>query len=191
MYNPPGCGISRLRPLGYLDNKNPEEHGRYLRPWGEYVDVSLIKASDFPLFSRARAAKSARTQFGALCFRGSGKKTEVLLITSRDTGRWVIPKGWPKGLEQPMANVTREAWEEAGVTGKLGKELQGFYSYSKVMDDGMSMPCVVAVYPIRVEKMAETFPERGQRRRKWFSPKKAASRVAEPELAKLLRNFRG
>ncbi|KAJ55995.1 NUDIX hydrolase [Actibacterium mucosum KCTC 23349] len=151
----------------------------------------MIKASDFPLFAKAPASKSARTQFGALCYRGAGKKTEILLITSRDSGRWVVPKGWPKGKEDPAANVSREAWEEAGVVGKLGKSLLGFYSYSKVMDDGKAMPCVVAVYPIQVDKLSDKFPEMGQRRRKWFPSKKAASRVAEPELARLLKRFKG
>ncbi|MEN9850080.1 MAG: hypothetical protein RL128_243, partial [Pseudomonadota bacterium] len=61
----------------------------------------------------------ARTQYGALCWRMHRGKVEVLLITSRDTGRWVIPKGWPIDGLAPAQTAAREAWEEAGVEGDI------------------------------------------------------------------------
>ena len=130
------------------------------------------------------------TQYAALCFRVSGKgKVEVLLITSRDTGRWVIPKGWPiPGADAP-GGAAQEAWEEAGVTGDAAGPCLGLYSYDKVAGDGSLVPTVVAVFPIRVAKLAARWPEKADRRRKWFSPAKAARKVAEPELAALIAGF--
>lgn len=130
------------------------------------------------------------TQHAALCFRiGAKGKPEVLLITSRDTGRWVIPKGWPiKGLDA-AASAAQEAWEEAGVKGTIGADCLGLYSYGKVMDDASVLPTVVTVYPMQVTKLARKYPEVGHRRRKWFSTAKAAARVDEPELAELIARF--
>lgn len=135
-------------------------------------------------------AGDTRTQYGAVCWREGAAGPEVLLITSRDTGRWVIPKGWPiKGLP-PEGSAAREAWEEAGVEGKPDPRCIGLYSYDKLLDKPkgpqVQVPCVVAVYALKVNKLANSFPEAGQRRRKWFSPKKASGKVAEPELRDLL-----
>lgn len=130
------------------------------------------------------------TQYGALCYRVSPKgRVEVLLITSRDTGRWVIPKGWPIAGRDAAGGAAQEAWEEAGVRGRIEGACLGLFSYGKVTDDRSVLPTVVAVYPLRVESMAQDFPEQGKRRRKWFTPAKAAARVAEPELASLIAGF--
>lgn len=111
------------------------------------------------------------------------------MITSRDTGRWVIPKGWPiKGLS-PHESAAQEAWEEAGVEGKVHDRSLGRYSYTKRMEKADDVPCVVAVYPLKVRTLRDRFPEWAERRRKWMSPKKAAERVHEPELAYILRHF--
>ena len=129
------------------------------------------------------------TQCGALCWRMRGAGAEILLITSRDTGRWIIPKGWPiDGLSLAEAAAI-EAWEEAGVEG--GKELPalGAFSYRKGLEGDHAVSCVVEVFSFRVDRLAERFPEKGQRRRKWFSPKKAAKKVAEPELRRLILDF--
>ena len=130
------------------------------------------------------------TQYAALCFRLSGKrKIEILLITSRDTGRWVIPKGWPIDSADAPGGAAQEAWEEAGVKGDIAGPCIGLYSYDKVTADGGLLPTVVAVFPIRVTKLAARWPEKSDRKRKWFSPEKAARKVAEPELAALIAGF--
>ncbi|MEZ5732978.1 MAG: NUDIX hydrolase [Paracoccaceae bacterium] len=136
------------------------------------------------------APQEAMTQFAALCFRQKAKaKPEVLLITSRDTGRWVIPKGWPmKGKSGPEC-AEREAFEEAGVEGVLIPHCLGLFTYDKGLDDGALQPCVVSVFPIRVDRLHAIYPEHGQRRRRWFTPAKAAQKVAEPELAALIAAF--
>ncbi|MCB2115337.1 MAG: NUDIX hydrolase [Rhodobacteraceae bacterium] len=132
----------------------------------------------------------AASQTGALCYRVTKKRgPEVLLVTSRDTGRWVIPKGWMMKGKTPAEAALREAFEEAGVEGKVVDDLLGVYSYDKVLEGTAVQPCVVAVYPVAVARLISRFPERGQRERRWFKPKKAARKVAEPELSALLAGF--
>ena len=127
-----------------------------------------------------------RTQFGALCWRMHRGRVEVLLITSRDTGRWVIPKGWPMAGKDAAEAAAQEAWEEAGVSGEVGADAVGFYGYDKTRKTKEALPCVVSVFPLRVEGLAKRFPERKERRRRWFGAEKAAKLVAEPELQALL-----
>jgi 8-oxo-dGTP pyrophosphatase MutT (NUDIX family) len=127
-----------------------------------------------------------RSQYGALCWRMHRGRVEVLLITSLDTGRWVIPKGWPMEGRRPDEAAAQEAWEEAGVTGESGATALGLFSYDKARKSKEALPCVVTVYPLRVERLAARFPERAERRRRWFSADRAARLVAEPELRSML-----
>ena len=133
--------------------------------------------------------RDVRTQFAALPYRIVQGKPQVLLITSRETGRWIIPKGWPEDGMTAPESAAREAWEEAGIVGRMSETCLGIYSYLKALDSKDRLPIVVAVFPIKVGKLAKTFPETGQRKRKWFTRKKAAARVQEPELRLMLRNF--
>ena len=127
-----------------------------------------------------------RMQYGALCWRLGDTGTEVLLITSRDTGRWVIPKGWPMSGLTLGGAAAREAWEEAGVRGALDEGEIGAFCYDKLLKPGQALHCRVNVYGLRVSELADKFPERKMRRRKWFDHAKAARKVAEPELRGLL-----
>lgn len=128
------------------------------------------------------------SQYGALCVRTSRKTGEplVLLITSRDTGRWVIPKGWGMRKKEPHEVAEREAWEEAGVIGHAAKEPCGFYSYVKSLQNGARAPAIVQVHLLNVKSMDRKFPERGERILQWFNPQEAAAAVTEPELKGLL-----
>lgn len=127
--------------------------------------------------------RPAAIQVGALCLDDRGR---VLLITSRSTGRWVIPKGWPmEGRSLPGA-AAREAWEEAGVIGRVDRAEIGRYTYLKQQDQGYALPVEVSVFPLRVSKLADNFPESKVRRRQWFDPSEAARLVAEPGLARIL-----
>jgi 8-oxo-dGTP pyrophosphatase MutT (NUDIX family) len=140
-----------------------------------------------PSSAFARPADEPRTQYGAVCWRQAETGLDVLLITSRETGRWVIPKGWPiKGITAAAA-AAREAWEEAGVEGKLCDTCLGVFSYHKALAENQSVPCAVAIYGLRVEKLSRRYPEQHQRRRKWFAAAEAAELVAEPELQSLLK----
>jgi 8-oxo-dGTP pyrophosphatase MutT (NUDIX family) len=125
-------------------------------------------------------------QYGALCWRLHRGKVEVLLITSRDTGRWVIPKGWPMKGMTPSQAAAREAWEEAGVQGEAEAVQLGSFTYDKTMAPKPPIACAVEVFPLRVKEMKSRFPERKQRRRKWFAAEKAARKVAEVGLRALI-----
>jgi len=133
--------------------------------------------------------RSVSTQFGALCYRVRNDKVQILLITSRRSGRWLIPKGWPMHNHTPVDAATREAFEEAGVEGKTTPTCLGIYSYLKETEDGNRQTCVVALFPLKVKRMLRDYPEAGQRKRKWLSPKKAAALVDEPELAQIILSF--
>lgn len=147
----------------------------------------LIK--QLPITVRASHKSDVRSQFAALCYRIVRDKPQILLVTSRKSKRWILPKGWPMDGLTPSQSAAQEAWEEAGVVGKAMDRCLGLYSYNKVLDPVGNLPCVALVYPIRVKSLLNDFPEKKQRRRKWFSPKKAAARVNEPELARILRDF--
>lgn len=129
-------------------------------------------------------------QVAALCYRGSGKKKEVLLITSRGSGRWILPKGWPMEGKSAAEAARIEAWEEAGVQpAKVAKHALGSFEYTKDRDEGLPLPCDTYVYPVKVEKLARNYPEAGERKRKWVAPGVAADLVDDPGLKDLLRDF--
>ncbi|MEQ9259107.1 MAG: NUDIX hydrolase [Roseovarius sp.] len=142
-----------------------------------------------PISLRSRPKHDVRTQFAALCYRIRNDKPEFLMVTSRGTKRWIIPKGWPEDGMTPGESALREAWEEAGVTGRVTGPTLGLFSYHKEGGPDGTLPCVAMVYPVRVQALADDYPEISERRRKWMRPKKAASKVSEPELAHILRSF--
>jgi 8-oxo-dGTP pyrophosphatase MutT (NUDIX family) len=131
----------------------------------------------------------ARMQYGALCWRMGDAGVEVLLITSRDTGRWIIPKGWPMQGLAPEAAAAQEAWEEAGVEGAVSPACLGRYGYQKCLSVTAQVPCAVAVYGLRVDRLADKFPEAQERERQWFGQRVAATMVQEPDLGALISGF--
>lgn len=114
---------------------------------------------------------------------------EVALITSRETGRWVIPKGWPMAKKKPHAAAAREALEEAGLVGEGGREPIGSYAYDKRLRDGTVVRCHVAVFPLAVTKQRKRFRERGMRSLCWMSGAEAAEAVVEPELKDIFEHM--
>lgn len=133
--------------------------------------------------------RDVRTQFAALCYRIHKDETQILLVTSRERGRWIIPKGWPVEGETPAQAAATEAYEEAGVEGKTFNVCLGLYSYTKIMEGSENLPCAVSVFPVKVKKILQTYPEMDERKRKWFSQKKAVARIREPELRKIIKHF--
>lgn len=142
-----------------------------------------------PLRIAAAVKRETRTQFAALPFRVKKGAVEVLLISSRDTGRWIIPKGWPMDGMRPAEAAAQEAWEEAGLRGRFYDDVLGLYSYSKWIDEDLSIPCIVVVFALEVSHEDTAFPEAGLRKTKWMSRKKASQRVDEPELKQILLGF--
>lgn len=139
--------------------------------------------------ARGAEPPGARVQYGALCWRNGAEGLEILLITSRDTGRWIIPKGWPMVGLAPEAAAAQEAWEEAGVEGQTNPVCIGRYGYQKCLTVTDQIPCAVAVYGLQVKSLSDKFPEAKQRTRKWFAQPVAASSVNEPDLASLIIGF--
>ncbi len=128
-------------------------------------------------------------QIAALPIRWDRKgELRVLMVTSRDTGRWVMPKGWHMSGKKPWAAAEIEALEEAGAVGYVSKEKIGVYHYIKKKKT-LKLRSRVTVYPMFVEKLKPRWKERKHRRRHWFSPKKAARLVKEEELSILLREL--
>ncbi|WP_249138260.1 NUDIX hydrolase [Phenylobacterium montanum] len=128
-------------------------------------------------------------QYAALPYRLEGRRVEVMLITSRDTGRWVIPKGWPMGGLSPQEAAAVEAAEEAGLIGEIAQRPIGSYHYLKRLKKEQSKSIQVIVFPFRVEERVEDFKEQGERTARWFPYKEAAGLVAEPSLRRLIRDF--
>jgi len=131
----------------------------------------------------------ARLQVAALPWRRKGGRVQVMLITTRDTGRWILPKGWPEVGEELSVAAAREAHEEAGIDGAVALSEAGRYYYSKVAAGGDSIRCEVLVYPLEVNGVASKWKEKGQRSRKWVSPTKAAGMVTEPGLGDIIAAF--
>ncbi len=113
-----------------------------------------------------------------------------MLITSRDTRRWVLPKGnLIAGLDWHQA-AAREAYEEAGVTGIASDTAIGEYRYLKRRRDGTTRDVSVAVFPLAVLDQASEWPERDERETRWFTLREAAAAIDEPDLAQLIEAFR-
>ncbi|QUS36354.1 NUDIX hydrolase [Falsirhodobacter algicola] len=136
--------------------------------------------------------RPSRFQVAALCWREAETGIEVLLISSRETKRWILPKGWPKAGRDSAGTALEEAWEEAGIVEiEPRPERIGQYSYHKRLEGGVPVHTLVDVYAIHVSQLADAFPEAGQRERAWFPPEQAATLVQEPDLAALLRTCPG
>lgn len=134
----------------------------------------------------ASAGRRRIDQCGAICCRVErGGRLSVLLVTSRDTGRWVIPKGYVGRKEKPYRCAQREALEEAGIIGKVRKRPLGYYTYLKDNET----PLTVSIHLLRLRNEVSQFPERTQRLKIWVSPAEAALLVEEPELRALFRSI--
>ena len=129
---------------------------------------------------------SKRHQVAALPVRRrTASSIEVLVITSRETGRWVIPKGWPWPRAHDHQAAAGEAWEEAGVRGRISRHRIGKFSYAKRQNGGSQM-VEVSVFLLEVTEIADEWPEASERRRQWVTARRAAELVDEPELKEII-----
>jgi len=132
-----------------------------------------------PTIRQVAALPVRKTQDGSL---------EVLLVTSRDTGRWVLPKGWPSRRLKDKDAAAREAKQEAGVVGKISSKPIGNYRYRKL--EGQSSRLVeVSVYILKVQKEKKRWREQAERERRWFPVAVAARSVRERKLRLLLKEL--
>ena len=138
----------------------------------------------------SKTVTARRIQYGALPYRlSNGSRAEFMLVTSRETRRWIIPKGWPKKGKSPHQLAAREAFEEAGVRGSIAKRSLGSFSYKKGLKEGGMVECEVRVFPLKVKRQSKEWPEKNERKVKWLPAAKAAEKVKEPMLSKLIRRL--
>jgi 8-oxo-dGTP pyrophosphatase MutT (NUDIX family) len=136
-----------------------------------------------------KARRGPRQQFAALPWRRGEGGLEILLITSKETRRWVIPKGWGKKSESGPFAAAREALEETGVAGAVEAKPLGHYRYDKLMKSGASQRVRVAVYALEVVHEHDDWPEKAHREKLWIPPAEGARLVDEPDLQTLIAGF--
>jgi 8-oxo-dGTP pyrophosphatase MutT (NUDIX family) len=127
-------------------------------------------------------------QVAALPIRKTGDGTEILLVTSRETGRWVLPKGWTSPRLKDAEAAAREARQEAGVIGKVKAKPIGRYSYKKFCGNEIRL-VHVEVFQLVVVREKRRWPEKAQRQRAWFTLREAAKLVKEPLLRRLIASI--
>jgi len=139
--------------------------------------------------ARNARAKKPVPQVGALPWRKQDGKLEILLVTSRMTRRWVIPKGGVMAHLVDMNAARQEALEEAGIVGRMRRKPIGVYTYRKIDPVGAAQLCRVNVFALEVLSELKTWPEMRQRKRRWFAVEKAIPRIGERQLRKIIRSF--
>ena len=143
--------------------------------------------------SHANERSGRRFAFNTPRFPIGSRQTprcEILLVTTRRSKRWIIPKGWPiKGL-RPAKSAAREAFEEAGIRGRIGTKSVGLFKYDKFLDEhGIEVSCEVKVFPLLVKRQSDAWPEFEQRLVQWVEPSRAVSLIKEPELKRIVATF--
>jgi 8-oxo-dGTP pyrophosphatase MutT (NUDIX family) len=127
-------------------------------------------------------------QFAALPYRMRDDDIEILLITTRKKGRWSVPKGWPIKHRSPQQTAAVEAYEEAGVRGAVGAKQIGQFSKRRVRKK-QSGTCQVQIFPLRVKRQQDDWPEKEERSRVWLAPRKAARLIKKAGLRRAIKNF--
>jgi 8-oxo-dGTP pyrophosphatase MutT (NUDIX family) len=114
----------------------------------------------------------------------------VLLVTGRRSGRWMIPKGWPIRGKSLATAAAQEAFEEAGVEGRVDSKPLGTFRHTKQNLPIGVLDVSIVVHPLAVDREHANWPEHGQRERKWFSIKQAAQSVESDELKRIIRELK-
>ncbi|HEX2759081.1 MAG TPA: NUDIX hydrolase [Rhizomicrobium sp.] len=135
------------------------------------------------------APAAHQIQYGVLPWRMMGGILQILLITTRNTRRWIVPKGWPMDGLSPRECVAQEAMEEAGVQGAVSRKPLGWFSYDKLRKSGEILPCKVQVFAMEVKRQHADWPEKAARHLRWVTPPEALTHVGEPGLRQIISDF--
>ena len=133
--------------------------------------------------------RPAALQVGMLCVRDGPDGPEVLLVRTLDTGRWIVPKGWPMKGRTLWETAAREAWEEAGATGRVDPQEIGRLMGTKRLKNGIEVPSEIVVFRMDDTRLADEYPEAGRRKRRMLPAAQAAARADMPDLADLIRRL--
>lgn len=140
--------------------------------------------------SAERASAANLQQYGALPWRATRRgDIKVLLISSREKARWLLPKGWPIKGKTPVQAAMREAFEEAGVFGHLDSRPIGAYDYVKTLQDGSHAVCSVVLFGLEVRGTLVHWPERAERKRRWHDLTEAMEVVSDSGLKGIFKSL--
>ena len=150
------------------------------------MNIAMVDADK----ASENAPVEARQQYGVLPWRCRGKGgIKVLLITSRERGRWIVPRGWPMKGRAPFMTAALEAFEEAGIIGDIDPQPLTDFHYLKGHDDGSREMVKVTLFGMNVQGTLTHWREREQRKRQWFGLDEAAARLDDAELARFVRTL--
>jgi ADP-ribose pyrophosphatase YjhB (NUDIX family) len=135
------------------------------------------------------ALENPDIQYGALPWRRVHGELQILLVTTLNTRRWIVPKGWPIPGLAPSGCAAHEAAEEAGVNGDVQSRVYGSFHYEKRRKSGEVLSCQVEVFAMEVLRRRRSWPEKGARESRWCSVEEALARVSEPGLRRLIARF--
>lgn len=135
------------------------------------------------------ASRMPVVQYGALPWRRTPAGLQILLITTRNTRRWIVPKGWPEAGRSPQECAAQEAFEEAGVTGAVTPEAIGVFGHKKQVKSGQMISCQIHVHAMEVSAVARDWPEKDARRTKWCLVAEALMLVDDPGLRRIIARF--
>jgi 8-oxo-dGTP pyrophosphatase MutT (NUDIX family) len=135
------------------------------------------------------ALQALNNQVAALPWRLRGGELEVLLITTRNSRRWIVPKGWPEADLSASESAAREALEEAGVIGAIVQKPVGRFHYIKQRRTGESLPVSVTLFPLEVMHQRRSYPEKHLRETRWCTLDEALAQISEPGLKRLITKF--
>tara|TARA_B100000575_G_C22653838_1_gene400972 strand:- start:124 stop:537 length:414 start_codon:yes stop_codon:yes gene_type:complete len=134
--------------------------------------------------------KSKTEQAAAFCYKKKKGKKYILMVTSRGSKQWILPKGWIEDDLTEKQLAALEAEEEAGVITKAQKiKKMGVYRYNKWLSQKSSVPVNVNVYSMPIKRLKKKFKERHQRKRKWVTVKKAIKIVSDKDLEAFLKKI--
>jgi 8-oxo-dGTP pyrophosphatase MutT (NUDIX family) len=128
----------------------------------------------------ANGSEKVSFQSGVLPIAGD----MVVLVTSRSSGHWIIPKGYVEKGMTPAESAAKEAWEEAGITGKVQLDEIGTYHYRR-----SSGIYAVKVFPLEVESLLDQWQEMHVRQRKLVTPAEALELIFHDELRTIVAEY--